>query len=238
MASFERIGFGQIEPNQLSAIKTGQIYASLPLDPTVKVLQNGQFMYYNYARNMVTANGTISDANGAATMAEPYLVYNEIKIYEDWRSYKDFAMIRVGDNYVTSEPMVGRLTSANTDGVTYGGGSLTPGAPYTPRPNPQDITINPAHKEYPYRMDGIAPRLLKTNIGDIFTTNTLVAQQNEYEEGNVVTPKAVQYPIGGTPEYTVLEFDKATNETTMLFVIVKKYTMPDGQRGYKVQRIA
>lgn len=245
MASFERIGFGQVEPNQLSAIKTGQIYASLPLDPAVKVLQNGQFMYYNYARNMVTADGTTSDANNAATMAEPYLVYNEIKIYEDWLSYKDFAMIRVGDNYVTNKAMIGRLTSVNVDGTTYGGGSLTTGAPVGTPASPGDITITPAytgatigHTEYPYRMDGIAPRLLKTNIGDIFTTNTLKAQANEYEEGDVVTPKPLQYPIGGTPEYTVLEFDKATNETTMLFVIVKKYTMPDGQRGYKVQRIA
>ena len=246
MASFERIGFGQIEPNQLSAIKTGQIYASLPLDPTVKVLQNGQFMYYNYARNMVTADGTTSDAQGAATMSEPYLVYNEIKIYEDWLSYKDFAMIRVGDNYVTNPGMVGRLTSANTDGTTYGGGSMTTGAPVGTPASSGDITITPAypgatigHTEYPYRMDGIAPRLLKTNIGDIFTTNTLKAQATEYEEGDIVTPKPLQYPIGAqTPEYTVLEFDKATNETTMLFVIVKKYTMPDGQRGYKVQRIA
>lgn len=246
MASFERIGFGQVEPNQLSAIKTGQIYASLPLDPAVKVLQNGQFMYYNYARNMVTADGTTSDANNAATMAEPYLVYNEIKIYEDWLSYKDFAMIRVGDNYVTNKAMIGRLTSVNTDGTIYGGGSMTTGATVGTPASSGDITITPAypgatvgHTEYPYRMDGIAPRLLKTNIGDIFTTNTLKAQETEYEEGDIVTPKPLQYPIGAqTPEYTVLEFDKATNETTMLFVIVKKYTMPDGQRGYKVQRIA
>lgn len=247
MANFTRIGFGQVEPNQLSAIKTGQIYASLPLDPTVDVLENGQFMYYNYARNMVTADGTTSDKDGAATMVEPYLVYNEIKIYEDWLSYKDFAMIRVGDNYVTNKAMIGRLTSVNTDGTIYGGGSLTTGASVGTPAKPDDITITPAytgatvgHTEYPYRMDGIAPRLLKTNIGDIFTTNTLKAQATEYEEGDIVTPKPLQYPIGAqTPKYTVLEFDKAAaNDTTMLFVIVKKYTMPDGQRGYKVQRIA
>ena len=45
--AFKRIGFGQVEPNQLSAQKTGQIYASLPLDENVKVLQNGEFMYYD-----------------------------------------------------------------------------------------------------------------------------------------------------------------------------------------------
>ena len=48
MAKFKRIGYGQVEPNQLSAPKTGQIYASLKLDDSVKVLQNGEFMYYSY----------------------------------------------------------------------------------------------------------------------------------------------------------------------------------------------
>jgi hypothetical protein len=215
-------------------------------------------MYYNYARNMVTADGTTSDDASAATMVEPYLVYNEIKIYEDWLSYKDFAMIRVGDNYVTNgmlgynadgstklTGMIGRLTSANTDGTTYGGGADTIGASVGTPSHPGEVTITPAypgatvgHTEYPYRMDGIAPRLLKTNIGDIFTTNTLKAQANEYEEGDIVTPKPLQYQIGTNPAFTVLEFDKANGETSMLFAIVKKYTMPDGQRGYKVQRIA
>ena len=30
MAQIKRIGFGQVEPNHLSAQKTGQIYAQLP----------------------------------------------------------------------------------------------------------------------------------------------------------------------------------------------------------------
>ena len=96
MAAFTRNGYGQVEPNQLSAQKTGQIYASLPLAAEVKVLQNGEFMYYDYKTKTVTAD---------ATVGEPMLVFNEIKLYEPfWRtSYKDFAMIRVGDNYVTSK---------------------------------------------------------------------------------------------------------------------------------------
>lgn len=107
MANFTRVGYGQVEPNQLSAQKTGQIYASLPLDPKVEVLQNGEFMFYDYATGRVTAEGK----------GEPMLVFNEIKLYEDfWRtSYKDFAMIRVGDNYVTS-----KLATAG-----YGNGALT-----------------------------------------------------------------------------------------------------------------
>ena len=46
MAIFTRNGFGQVEANQLSAQKTGQIYASLPLAAEVEVLQNGEFMCF------------------------------------------------------------------------------------------------------------------------------------------------------------------------------------------------
>ena len=68
--AFNRIGYGQVEPNQLSAQKTGQIYASLPLAEEVTVLQNGEFMYYDYATGKVAADGK----------GEPMLVFNEIKI--------------------------------------------------------------------------------------------------------------------------------------------------------------
>ena len=82
MANFTRIGYGQVEPNQLSAQKTGQIYASLPLAKEVAVLQNGEFMFYDYVTNTVSA----TDSTG---VAEPMLVFNEVKIYEDHLSYKD-----------------------------------------------------------------------------------------------------------------------------------------------------
>ena len=202
----KRIGYGQVEPNQLSAQKTGQIYASLPLSEDVKVLQNGEFMYYDYATGKVAADG----------QGEPMLVFNEIKIYEDRLSYKDFAMIRVGDNYVTNDPAVGRVTSANVDGTTYGGGSLTQGA-----------NINPAHTEYGYRMDGIAPRLFKTNIGDIYTTN-MVAEE-DYNPGDVLKLKKT--------DRNTLELAKSGDIDGVEFVVAKCYTMPDGQPAVKLQRI-
>ena len=207
----KRIGYGQVEPNQLSAQKTGQIYASLPLDESVKVLQNGEFMYYSYADNKVTAEPTIEGQ-------EPMLVFNEVKIYEQWLSYKDFAMIRVGDNYITSRPAVGNLTSANVDGTIYGDGALTNG-----------INADPAHSNWQagYRMDGIAPRLFKTNIGDIFTTN--MVKEGDYKEGDKLVP--------------VLNSDSKTlvlqpgSEGNMVWVVVKAYNMADGQPAVKIQRI-
>ena len=206
MPNFTRNGYGQVEPNQLSAQKTGQIYASLPLNKDVQVLQNGEFMYYDYATNQVTAEGK----------GEPMLVFNEIKLYEPfWRtSYKDFAMIRVGDNYVTS-----KLATAG-----YGDGALTEGA-----------TIDPGHTEYGYRMDGIAPRLFKTNIGDIYTTN-MVATGVEYKVGDTLTPQVVENTVNDkTFKTMVLTKTEATEG--MLWIVGKVYTMPDGQPGLKLQRI-
>ena len=210
--AFKRIGYGQVEPNQLSGIKTGQIFASLPLDKEVKVLQNGEFMYYDYASGSVNAT---AEANAAP---EPYLVYQEIKIYEDWLSYKDFAMIRVGDNYVTNNPAIGRLTSANTDGTVYGDGAETKGA-----------SIDHSDYQAGYRMDGIAPRLVKTNVGDVYTTN-MVDEEGTYAVGTVLTLKKT--------DRNTLVLSSSGNIDSVKFIVVKDYTMPDGQRGLKLQRIA
>ena len=200
MANFTRNGYGQVEPNQLSAQKTGQIYASLPLDSSVNVLQNGEFMFYDYKTGTVTAD---------ATVGEPMLVYNEIKLYEPyWQTtYKDFALIRVGDNYVTSR----KATEA------YGDGSTNIGAP------------DAGHTEYGYRMDGIAPRLLKTNVGDIYTTN-MVKTGVEYNVGDLLTPVK-----DATSNTLVLETAAGTEK--MLWQVAKVYTMPDGQPGLKLQRV-
>lgn len=210
--AFKRIGYGQVEPNQLSGIKTGQIFASLPLDKEVKVLQNGEFMYYDYAKGSVNATAE------AEAAPEPYLVYQEIKIYEDWLSYKDFAMIRVGDNYVTNNPAIGRLTSANTDGTVYGDGAETEGA-----------SIDHSDYQAGYRMDGIAPRLVKTNIGDVYTTN-MVDEEGTYTVGTVLTLKKT--------DRNTLVLSPSGDITSVKFIVVKDYTMPDGQRGLKLQRIA
>lgn len=204
MADFKRIGFGQVEPNQLSAQKTGQIYASLPLAPEVEVLQNGEFMYYDYASGKVTADGK----------GEPMLVFNEVKLYEEpYRtSYKDFAMIRVGDNYVTS-----KLATA-----AYGEGATNKGAVIAP------------HAEYAYRMDGIAPRMFKTNIGDVMTTN-MVKTGVAYEVGNILVP--VKNNESKTLVLQLNENPTELPEKGMAWVVGKVYTMPDGQPGLKVQRI-
>ena len=207
--AFTRNGYGQVEPNQLSAQKTGQIYASLPLASDVDILQNGEFMYYDYKSGTVTADGK----------GEPMLVFNEVKLYEPfWQtSYKDFAMIRVGDNYVTS-----RLATAG-----YGDGAETKG-----------VTPNPGHSDWQagYRMDGIAPRLFKTNVGDIFTTNMVETGASiTYSQGDTLKLKKVTKAADKTGNTLVLS--KTGNIDALEFVVAKVYTMPDGQQGLKLQRI-
>ena len=218
--SFKRVGFGQVEPNQLSAQKTGQIYASLPLDEDVDVLQNGEFMFYDYATGEVTA----TDSTG---VAEPMLVFNEIKLYEPFwrRSYKDFAMIRVGDNYVTSNLAVNGPVEGR-----YGDGAETVG-----------VDPNPAHPDYGYRMDGIAPRLFKTNIGDIFTTNMV---ETDEDAGSAVTYTEGEFlqPVKNNTTNTLqlkkfVPASAGDKPVGMTWVIVKVYTMPDGQQGLKIQRV-
>ena len=49
VATYVERGYGQVEPNHLSAMRTGQIYAQLP--SSVDVLEQGMFAKYDYENN-------------------------------------------------------------------------------------------------------------------------------------------------------------------------------------------
>ena len=83
-ATFVKLGYGQIEANHLSARRNGKIYAQLPADKSIKVLENGQFVKYDYA------NGVVNFTGEGPWM----LVFNEPKVYEDRQTNADFAMKR------------------------------------------------------------------------------------------------------------------------------------------------
>ena len=84
MAMIKRVGYGQVEPNHLSAQRNGQVYGQLPAAAEIEVLENGQFVKYDYAKGVCNFKGA----------GEWMLVYNEVKLYDSfWReTYKDFAM--------------------------------------------------------------------------------------------------------------------------------------------------
>lgn len=83
-AQFVTLGFGQVEPNHLSAQRTGEIYAQLPVAAGIDILENGQFVKYDYANGEVNFTG----------IGEWMLVFNEVKVYRDHETDQDFAMIR------------------------------------------------------------------------------------------------------------------------------------------------
>lgn len=83
-AKYPEVGYGQVEPNHLSAQYTGQIYAQLPADPAIEILEQGQFVKYDYANGLVNFTGE----------GEWMLVYNEIKLYRDFQRDCEFAMLK------------------------------------------------------------------------------------------------------------------------------------------------
>ena len=80
-------------------------------------------------------------------------------------------------------------------------------------------------------MDGFAPRMFKTNVGDIFTTN-MVETGVEYAVKDILKLKKVTDNGSST-----LVLSKTGDIPELEFVVAKVYTMPDGQPGLKLQRI-
>lgn len=189
----KRVGFGQVEGNHLSAQRTGQIYAQLPAKNDINLLENGQFVKYNYADGVVDFEGE----------GEWMLVYNEVKLYDaPWReSYKDFAMIK--DNY-----------TPGSDSITHNG-------------------LGPFKGQ-------MTPRLFKTNIGDIFTTNCLEKANTSGKAEVTLTDLAVGDVVAPTKTNGYLKKSDSgttTDDTVMKWQVVKLTTMPDGQAAVKLMRI-
>lgn len=83
MATITKVGYGQVEPNHLSAQGNRQIYAQLPAATAITALQNGQFVKYDMAAGECNFTGD----------GEFMLVYNEEKVYDYPRkSRKDFQL--------------------------------------------------------------------------------------------------------------------------------------------------
>lgn len=207
-------GYGQVEPNHLSAQRTGQIYAQLPAKANIKVLENGQFVKYNYKDGVV-------DFEGAG---EWMLVFNEVKLYRDHLDYNDFAMI--ASNYVARVyspvgELRGLAKARNYQDV------VTPADPYEVDSTDDPFTIT--QWEVPKFMpEGtrMVPRVFKTNVGDIYTTNCIA--EETLALGNVLYVGDDGY-LTKTP---------GTNSGGMSWQVVKLYTLPDRQKAVKIMRIS
>ena len=229
-ASYVEYGYGQVEPNHLSAQRNAQIYAQLPAAADINVLEQGQFVKYNYAEGVV-------DFKGAG---EWMLVYNETKLYRENQVDCEFAMVK--DNYQARvySPIDGDtnwdkqsryyngVDAEGNDSITLGDKTykyddVTAGADYYEMHYNED----PVHIESTYKPammpanTSMVPRVFKTMVGDIFTTNTVNAES--LKVGDVLVPGAKG----------ILEI----GEGDMQWQVVKVYTMPDHQRGVKIMRI-
>ena len=219
-ATFVERGYGQVEPNHLSAQRTGQVYAQLPADPEIELLENGQFVKYDYAKGVVDFDGE----------GEWMLVFNEVKVYRDGQSDCDFAMIK--DNYVARiySPIDGeKLDKQLTQPRDYSK-VVTPADPYE-----IDSTDNPFAALYDYNgpkkmkeNTKMVPRVLKTNVGDIYTTNCLMA--------DLANPPAIGDPFHvGDEGYLVAGAGEGGVDPT--FQVVKIYDLGDRQKAVKLMRI-
>ena len=227
-ATMVKRGFGQVEPNHLSARFTGEIYAQMPAAKDINVLEQGQFVKYDYANRAVNFTGA----------GEWMLVYNEIKLYRDWETDEDFAMIKRDYNAYVYSPLGqnsdGSLTEAQLTKNYNSLGQQATGEVLGMDPDlgrlPVGYSYDREVMEDPAMMpEGtvMVPRVFKTHEGDIFTTNTINAKFDDVKVGDFlkVGEKGILEPGGN------MDTDK------MVWQIVKKYTMPDLQPAVKVMRV-
>jgi hypothetical protein len=264
-AKYVEMGYGQVEPNHLSAQRTAQIYAQLPADPSIEVLEQGQFVKYDYANGLVNFTGA----------GEWMLVYNEIKLYREHQLDCEFAMLR--DNYQarvyspldgtkSAEEMYGptRLlqgVSEKWDGSKFVAAEKLLGPDgYVDPSEAADFSVASKVHDY-YEMNDInnpeidkdlpeeerarrrlfmklravkhpeammpksatmVPRVFKTNVGDIFTTNMVDEDTLALQDELSPNAKGILSKSG---------------DGSMVWQVVKVYNMPDFQRGVKIMRI-
>ena len=255
-AAYVQYGYGQVEPNHLSAQVTGEIYAQYPAAKDINILENGMFV-----KRVLDANDEVVvdfDRDGSATSNDLLLVYNEVKVYNDHMMDCDFAMIK--DNYVARlySPAGGNMETVNNYGVQVRDADVVAGIHHSRYYG--DIMYDETAKEDTagkkasdiltdnYVIDSVAnpffidkqfskkmpegtkmvPRLFATHVGDIFTTNTI-------DKDTVAVGDRLAVGVKGYLE--VLESSDTPAATDMLWKAIKVYTMPDGQPGVKLMRI-
>jgi hypothetical protein len=236
-------GYGQVEPNHLSAQATKEVYAQLPAQKDIKLLENGQFVKYDYLNEVVDFEGK----------GEWMLVWNEIKLYRDHQDDCEFAMIR--DNYQARvySPFGGDrdgnpdtvwqkqsryyngVDNEGNDSITLGEGENAKTYKFddvTAGPDMYEIHYNedPFHIESLYKEkmmpengSSMVPRVMKTHVGDIFTTNMI--GDEDVELGAELSPRKAD---------GILSVD---GDGSIVWQVVKIYTMPDHQPGVKLMRI-
>ena len=264
-ASYVEVGYGQVEPNHLSAQRTAQIYAQLPADPSIEVLEQGQFVKYDYATGLVNFTGE----------GEWMLVYNETKLYREHQLDCEFAMIKGNYQARVYSPMDGTKSAEEMYGPTrflQGRREKWDGEKFVEL----DEIANP-------ETDAVADYSVASEVHDYYEMNDInnpdIAE--DYRRRLFMKLRSVKHPEAMMPtgatmvprvfktnvgdHYTtntinattltqgqklyvgekgILTTAKAEASDTfagsgdMVWQVVKLYTMPDHQKGVKIMRIA
>ena len=260
-AKYVEMGYGQVEPNHLSAQRTAQIYAQLPADPSIEVLEQGQFVKYDYAAGLVNFTGA----------GEWMLVYNEIKLYREHQLDCEFAMIKGNYQARVYSPWDG--TKENEE--IYGPTRLLQGRrekwnnetkafeemPAIVDPNGDgkvaDYSVVSEVHDY-YEMNDINDPDIKDDYRTrlFMKLRTVKHPEKMMPEGTTMVPRVYKTNVGDhyttntinetelavgdllTPQAADGILAKAGAESAdMQWQVVKVYTMPDFQKGVKILRI-
>ena len=294
-AKYVELGYGQVEPNHLSAQRTAQIYAQLPADASIDVLEQGQFVKYDYAKGLVNFEGA----------GEWMLVYNEIKLYREHQLDCEFAMRKGNYQARVYSPLDGNKSAEEIYGPTrllqgrrerwdgekfvdleripvYENGNIVTTDGKEPAEDKSnwkyaDFSVASEVHDY-YEMNDInnpninqddprsrlfmklravkhpekmmpegttmVPRVFKTNVGDIFTTNMINETSVEVGDSLFVGVNGILSKTKNTAKIEA-SFDPNPQSNKyatapsgdMEWQVVKVYTMPDHQKGVKIMRI-
>ena len=264
-AKYVEVGYGQVEPNHLSAQRNAQIYAQLPADPAIQVLEQGQFVKYDYAAGLVNFTGK----------GEWMLVYNEIKLYREGQLDCEFAMIKdhyaarvyspldhevAQEMYGPTRMLQGVRERWNPETKTFDAIDEIPVYGKDGKPTDVVADYSVANKTYDYyEMDDI-------NNPDIEEDyrKRLFMKIRDYKEkmmpaGTTMVPRVFKTMPGDIfTTNTINETELAVNDlltpqagvegkgilakagaedADMIWQVVKVYNMPDFQRGVKIMRI-
>ena len=261
-AAYVEVGYGQVEPNHLSAQRNAQIYAQLPADPAIAVLEQGQFVKYDYAAGLVNFTGK----------GEWMLVYNEIKLYREGQLDCEFAMLK--DNY---QARVYSPLDHEVAQEMYGPTRLLQGV--RERWNPATGTFDKLDEIPVYGKDGkptdvVADYSVASKVHDYYEMDDinnpdieedyrkrLFMKLRDYKErmmpaGTTMVPRVFKTMPGDLfTTNTINETELAVGDlltpqaadgilakagaadADMIWEVVKVYNMPDFQRGVKIMRI-
>ena len=261
-AKYVEVGYGQVEPNHLSAQRNAQIYAQLPADPAIQVLEQGQFVKYDYAAGLVNFTGK----------GEWMLVYNEIKLYREGQLDCEFAMIKdhyaarvyspldhevAQEMYGPTRMLQGVRERWNPETKTFDTIDEIPVYGKDGKPTDVVADYSVANKTYDYyEMDDINNPDIEEDYRKRLFMKIRDYKERMMPKGTTMVPRVFKTMPGDIfTTNTINETELAVNDlltpqaadgilakagaesADMIWQVVKVYNMPDFQRGVKIMRI-